>query len=405
MSKKTSKKNKKNEKKRKINFKLVGICAAALLLIVAVTSTCLIIRKKINDRTVRIAFYGLSDEIQTMLKEKIPQEEKVILRFDNLAERDFDAAVIKRKYDMLFTWRGEITDYLSESSEDIPQRILETIPRSLRNKKCIPILLDHCELAYRKDLIGNDTDNLPVSFRDFEGFLEYAKSKVFSPFFCSGAEDRILIDFLGALVQAKGGLASYNALIAELRQAETLQDILDKNLAGVTLREILDLLKSWPDQGYTHPDWYRGRGNDITYFAQSKQLAVFFTLLSEHRNISYNIVKDFESAKFGTDKNANNYGLIAPAVSAMLISNNSNCKRYLAEFFKEENQIYFSNKTMLAPVHYQAEAYDRQADDVRFWAASCAGGAVPDIFLAVYQRKTAALEKMAAEIRDYLKSL
>ena len=193
-------------------------------------------------------------------------------------------------------------------------------------------------------------------------------------------------------------------MISELRQAESLQDVIDKDLAGITLREILDMLKNWPSEGYTHPDWHKGRGNDLTYFAQEKQLSVFFTLLSEHRKISYNVVKNFVSAKSFSDKSANDYGIIAPAVSAMLISDNSNCKRYLAEFLSLDNQMDLSNKTMLAPVHYQAEAYDRQADDVRFWAASCAGGALPDIYNAVYQRKTAALEKMAADIREYVKT-
>ena len=60
-------------------------------------------------------------------------------------------------------------------------------------------------------------------------------------------------------------------------------------------------------------------------------------------------------------------------------------------------------KTMLAPVHYRAETYDIQADDVRFWAASCAGGAMPDPALSIYQRKPEALAEMAREIRSYLR--
>ena len=58
---------------------------------------------------------------------------------------------------------------------------------------------------------------------------------------------------------------------------------------------------------------------------------------------------------------------------------------------------------MLAPVHYRAQAYDRQADDVRFWAASCAGGAVPDLYLACFQRKSKELEKLCADIRNYVR--
>ena len=139
------------------------------------------------------------------------------------------------------------------------------------------------------------------------------------------------------------------------------------------------------------------------YFAEDGQLGSFFTLLSEHRKIPYNVIKNFESSLFPPDFSANDYGLIAPAVSAMLLSDNSNCKRYLAAFFTEETQTEFSDKTSLAPVHYRAQAYDRQADDVRFWAASCAGGALPDLYYAVYQRKPEELKKICGEIRGYVR--
>ena len=59
--------------------------------------------------------------------------------------------------------------------------------------------------------------------------------------------------------------------------------------------------------------------------------------------------------------------------------------------------------TNLAPVHYTATADDIQADDVRFWAASCAGGAVPDLYLAVYQRDAARLHSICSEIKAILR--
>jgi hypothetical protein len=87
----------------------------------------------------------------------------------------------------------------------------------------------------------------------------------------------------------------------------------------------------------------------------------------------------------------------------MLLSDNSNAKRYIANFFTEETQTEFSDKTNLAPVHSRAQAYDRQADDVRFWAASCAGGAVPDLYLAAYQRRPEELKKLCGEVRSYVR--
>ena len=141
-SKKSSKKSKKNAKasfisRIKITKKKLLIIIAALCGVILITGTIIGVRaykKNIADRTVRIAFYGLSEEVCNLLKEKIPVEENIILNFDVISEGAFDTAVVKQKYDMLFTWKGEITESLSPSSEEIPARIFEAIPRSLRSK-------------------------------------------------------------------------------------------------------------------------------------------------------------------------------------------------------------------------------------------------------------------------------
>ena len=411
MSKKTGKKNKKSKKavsRKPINKKMIiyGLSAfCALLLIIGICVGVKISRKRKADRTVRIAFYGLSQDMTDLLKAQIPQEENIILDFDVISDGDFDLQIVKDKYDMLFTWRGEITDSLSTVAEDIPPKVLETMPNSLRNKKCVPVILDHCEFAFSKPVMTRLEREVPQTASSFTDYLIASKGLVFSPFFCNGAENRTLIDFVGAQVMSKGGLSSYKKLIEELRKAESLEEVIDSNLnaSGLTLRSILDELKTWPKEGLTHPAWYNGQGNDLLYFAQEKQISCFFTLLSQHRKIPYNVIKDYESSLVPLSDSAENYGLIAPAVSVMLLSDNANCKRYITAFFTEDAQSYFSDKTNLAPVHYRAECYDRQADDVRFWAASCAGGAVPDLYLAVYQRKSKELEKMCSEIRGYIR--
>ena len=412
-TKKISKKTRKameaaSARRAKISKKTLLNIAAVLCGIVLVVGICIgvhVIKKRRADRTVKVAFYGLSEDMCTMLKEKIPQEENIILEFDVISENAFDAGLVKDKYDMLFTWRGQITDSLQASAEDIPQRVLETMPTALRNKKCVPILLDHCELAYYTKTLKETGLEIPASFKDYQAFLNAAKSKVFSPYFCNGAEDRIMIDFIGALVMAQGGLKAYNKLIDELRINNSLDAVLDVKLdeKECTLRSILDMLKNWPKEGLTHPSWYNGRGNDLLFFAEDAQLGSFFTLLSEHRKIPYNVIKNYESAMFPVNVSPANYGLIAPALSGMLLSDNSNAKRYIANFFTEETQTEFSDKTNLAPVHSRAQAYDRQADDVRFWAASCAGGAVPDLYLAAYQRRPEELKKLCGEVRSYVR--
>lgn len=409
MAKKNSKKmNKKTEQSQKRNkiIKLVAIIVVALAVVISgITATVSTIKKKKAEKTVRIAFYGLSEEYVNILKEKIPVEDKIILKMDVLSEGAIDLAAIKEKYDMLFTWKGEVTDSLEASSEDIPAKIVETMPTSLRNKKCVPILLDHCELAYSKTVVQNTTENLPSSFPTFLNYLSQAKNQVFSPFFCAGADDRILTAFVGSLIEAMGGIKAYKNLIAELKNGTEFEELLDKDLGSpnVTLRSVLDMLKSWPKEGLTHPAWFNGQKNDLIYFAEENHIGVFFTFLSDHRNIQYGTISKFESFVVPPASSTIEYGIIAPAISCMLLTDNSNCKRYLGEFFTEDAQMELSNLTKLAPVHSRAQAYDRQADDVRFWAASCPGGALPDLYLAVYQRNPTAFAEFARNIRSSIK--
>ena len=409
MAKKNSKKmNKKTEQSQKRNkiIKLVAIIVVALAVVISgITATVSTIKKKKAEKTVRIAFYGLSEEYVNILKEKIPVEDKIILKMDVLSEGAIDLAAVKEKYDMLFTWKGEVTDSLEASSEDIPAKIVETMPTSLRNKKCVPILLDHCELAYSKTVVQNTTENLPSSFPTFLNYLSQAKNQVFSPFFCAGADDRILTAFVGSLIEAMGGIKAYKNLIAELKNGTEFEELLDKDLGSpnVTLRSVLDMLKSWPKDGLTHPAWFNGQKNDLIYFAEENHIGVFFTFLSDHRNIQYGTISKFESFVVPPASSTIEYGIIAPAISCMLLTDNSNCKRYLGEFFTEDAQMELSNLTKLAPVHSRAQAYDRQADDVRFWAASCPGGALPDLYLAVYQRNPTAFAEFARNIRSSIK--
>lgn len=409
MAKKNSKKmNKKTEQSQKRNkiIKLVAIIVVALAVVISgITATVSTIKKKKAEKTVRIAFYGLSEEYVNILKEKIPVEDKIILKMDVLSEGAIDLAAIKEKYDMLFTWKGEVTDSLEASSEDIPAKIVETMPTSLRNKKCVPILLDHCELAYSKTVVQNTTENLPSSFPTFLNYLSQAKNQVFSPFFCAGADDRILTAFVGSLIEAMGGIKAYKNLITELKNGTEFEELLDKDLGSpnVTLRSVLDMLKSWPKEGLTHPAWFNGQKNDLIYFAEENHIGVFFTFLRDHRNIQYGTISKFEAFVVPPASSTIEYGIIAPAISCMLLTDNSNCKRYLGEFFTEDAQMELSNLTKLAPVHSRAQAYDRQADDVRFWAASCPGGALPDLYLAVYQRNPTAFAEFARNIRNFIK--
>lgn len=402
--------SKKNNKKRNSqNKKIVLIVVAAIvvfsLLVVSVTAITNAINKKRRDKTVKVAFYGLSQEYCDALMERFPKEEGISLAFEVLSDGPLDLGFIKNKYDMIFTWKGEVTDALEETAEELPGKILEVIPSSLQNKKCAPILLDNCEIAYNKEIVEKLGNSIPNNYPDFLNFLNDAKAYVFSPFFCSGADDRVITAFIGNIIEVLGGVDSYNLFIDEIKKGTSFEDLLDVQLskAGLSLRSVLDPLKSWPGQGYTHPSWYNGTGNDLLYFAEENHTAAFFTFLHEHRQIQYNTISRYEAFLLPPASSTIKYGIIAPAISVMVISENTNAKRYVLEFFTEDAQMGLSDITRLAPVHSRAQAVDRQADDVRYWAAASPGGALPDVALAAFQRNPAALKEFAAKIRNYIK--
>lgn len=397
--------NKKTSKGTRI-FAVICVSVVALVaLIWSITAVVSSIKKKNADKTVRIAFYGLSEELYTLLEERIPKEEKINLKCDILSDGALDLGALKEKYDMIFTWKGEVTDSLEESSEDIPKNILENLPSTLQNKKCVPILLDHCEFTYNIDIITKTTESIPSNFAAFLNYLNQSKGYAFSPFFCHGGDDRVLCAFIGSLVEAQGGFDAYSQLISELRKGTDFETLLDVELnsAGFTLRSVLNMLKTWPKEGYTHPGWFNGSGNDLENFAEKDYIAVFFTYLSEHRKIPYKTISKYEASYLPLMSYTSKFGIIAPSISAMLLSENENAKRYLSVFFTQEAQEELSLQTKLAPVHSRAQACDRQADDVRYWAASCPGGALPDLYLAVFQRKPAKMSEFAANCRSFVR--
>ena len=66
-------------------------------------------------------------------------------------------------------------------------------------------------------------------------------------------------------------------------------------------------------------------------------------------------------------------------------------------------QTLLSQHTKLAPASSRAEAHDVQADDVRFWAASCTDGPIPELGQAAFASQTQ-MAALAEEIRAYMES-
>lgn len=357
--------------------------------------------KKQIDKSFDIAFLNLPENIENSIKEFFPTNPDIVLKFHTIQNSNLNSK--KKNFDLLFTWDGEISNSLIQKSELLTNRVLQNIPISLRNSKKFPILLDNYELSFLKEPITKHNLQIPYTYDDFIDYLYELKKYVFTPFFCEGGNDRTLFALIGSIVQAVGGFDSYSIFQEQLKKQNSLEQIFDIQLAeNFCLRNILDDFKDMVQNGLIHPLWYIAKKNDVLTFAESNQIGVIYMSLSEHRTFPYKIITKYESTSFPSNVSPEFFGLISPSVICMQFGENMNNYDFLNYISQTEFQDNLTMKTFLAPTNYHAECFDRQADDVRFWAASCKYGSIPDISLACFQTNPDKMNKFANEIRDYL---
>ena len=123
--------------------------------------------------------------------------------------------------------------------------------------------------------------------------------------------------------------------------------------------------------------------------------------LLEYRTLPLSTLHQYESSFFSVDAAVTNHSLIAPAVVLIFYSKNPLFSDAIRFLISVQAQEALSNETKLAPASSRAAAYDRQADDVRYWAASYAGGPAPDLMNAAFTSPHQA-DSFAGEIRKYL---
>ena len=385
--------------------KIILIILICILVVSISAGVIYFVSKKNSDKTVNVAFYGLPQDICKSIQEEFTNDLKLRVQFDILADDNLDLGVVTKKYDMFFAWNGEVTQTLSSSAEKIHSKIMENIPISLRNEYCVPVLLDHYEIAVNKEIVEKIQINPEESFQSFTDFLHESSKYVFSPFFTDGGNDEVLLSLVGSFTESLGGSEAYRNLINQMQTYDKLDDFVDTGLndSGFSLSDVLNMIKIWPKEELLHPQWTVANKKDLEIFSEQNQIAAFYINLSEHRKIPFHVINKFTAIKMPVADENTPHCIIAPAVCCVLITDNSNAKNYLKTLLNLECQTRLSDKTMLAPVHYRAEAFDSLSDDVRFWAASCEDGVMPNLTTAVYQRKQNKIKEIANEIRAYLK--
>ena len=371
-------------------------------------------QKANNAKNLDVAFYKVPKELVQEIQTRITNSYDGRITFTDISDTDFNEREISRKYKLLFSRTGYVTSRMEKYAADLPIEWYNGMPSSLRRSKSVgkvlPIVLDHYEVAYFRNGMEKARLDFPTSINELQDYLTAMKAYTFSPFFCAGGDDDVLLAFIGALAEGYGGSKSYDKLIELLLKKPSLAQTIDQNIASsgrksdvLTLRTILDMLRNWQNNGLVHPNWYVGLHGDLTAFMEDNQIAVMFTPLSSHRTIPYKLVKDFDADRMPVVSTKMDHGLIAPSYVVMKFTDYPYFDDILADLVTDESQTSLSMITKLGPVSSRAKVYDRQSDDVRFLAASCKDGPLPAFGDAVFQTNPEAKHKFAEEIRTYLR--
>ena len=369
-------------------------------------------QKANSAKNLDVAFYQLPKNLVDEIQKRVTSLYDGAITFTDISDLEFNEKDVAKKYELIFTKNGNATARLEKYAEDLPVEWYVGMPTSLRRSagKVLPFALDHYEMAYYKDGREKAGLDFPMSIPELQDYLKTMKGYVFSPFFCAGGEDEVLLALVGAFVEGFGGTASYNKAVSLLLKKPSLAQNIDEELSvsknssdKFTLRAILDMLRGWQNDGLVHPNWYAGKHGDLTAFMEDNQVGVMFTSLSVHRTIPYKSVRKFDADRVPVFTTRIDHGVIAPSYVAMKLTKYPYFDEILKDLVTDTSQKDLSMLSKLGPVSSRSQAYDRQADDVRFLAASCKDGPLPALGDAVFQTNPEAAHKFAEEIRTYLR--
>ncbi|MCI1209627.1 MAG: hypothetical protein LKF96_09310 [Treponema sp.] len=396
----------KNSRKLVKRFHLLpaGIIVAVIILVVVVSTN------RYTNKTVSVVFYNIPDTIQYELELRIKKLKSSGITFSTWPAEEKLTKQISKKYGLFFVWKGALADQFAEEAISPDTKLYHALPPSIARaglydgqQKMIPLLMDNYEIAFYRTYRNAAGLQIPETLNSFEDYLRTVKKHAEIPLVCAGSNDRTLLGFVSALTESVCGSEGYAALVGNVRETPSVDNVADATLSGsVSFRMVLDKIRSWQQEKLLMPQWYKLKEKDIDMYMKNHLTAAVFMPLSTHRTKQFVLIKYYDAARFPIDKTIANHAIVAPVIEGIMFRNKAGEQDILEQLLSADNQTQLSTKTMLAPVASRAAASDRQSDDVRYWAASCSDGPVAGLYDDAFTDDATAAE-FAAQIRDYVK--
>lgn len=361
-----------------------------------------------------IAFYRVPENLVTILTRAADD-------FASTAETDFafftldDSRPLKEQLDkqknrisILFTPAGQAAAGLASDVHAPAGRVRRLLPTTIRNAGAtgktpyaLPVLLDHFELAWSKEILARNNATEPKSIPEMLETAQKVKTRRVWPIICAGSRDRDLLLLVGTLLHTQYGLDAYMALVTEIRKGSTFETI----LAETNLDDVLETLLSWRRDRLLHPQWLEMTGVDLEAFMKFDNTAFVFLPLSARRELDPKIAEKYASIAVPPEVKASSYPLTAPVYAGLRLRNElfaDTAEQFLYSLVQEDMQSLLSRESGLAPSNAKTTVPDKQAYEVRYWAAA-SRVLVPDPVTAAVD-DPARLASFAEEIRTYIRN-
>lgn len=344
-----------------------------ILIIVAVIVTAILLTFLLligRATKIGIYFYDVEDFSKKQIITYFESLEKIKVQINDNLE----------KSDLIFSYTNPLLNSDNyKSINDVNVSVLPTSMRALgvtdnKNRIGLPLQLDHIELLFRKSLI--DFEDGKETFSTIGELEEILLSHVepgFYPLMIDGKSNSSLLDLIYLLTVSYYGAEGYFSLIEYIEDGST--DDLSQ------IEDVLNLLINWRKAGILHSEWLNFDSEVVLSFLKDELSIATILRLSEHRKLPLPILRQHEAIPFPLYKETIYASDIPmPTMFCSVLSDsklkNEKIDLLLSGLINNDFQKNLTFASGLGPVNSTSSVMDKQANDVRFWAAA-SGKIVP----------------------------
>ncbi|WP_147613762.1 hypothetical protein [Treponema pectinovorum] len=389
---------------KSFNFKKISTFSVLAVLLV-----CLVIFFAIwNSKTrLKVLFIDIPEPVQNSLTAQVSQLSKRKPVFKTFKGDLTSLKKSVKKSDIVFSYNGNAAEEVGNFAKEIPNSILQTVPENFLNGKrnSYPILLDHYGIFYYDKVRQAASIQYATGFSEFESYLKKVKTYAEIPLFVSGGRDSNLLAFVGAVIEGVFGSDSYLTFVDSLKNYKNMEDFLKIELSsGKTVKDAFDIILDFERKGYLHSAWLGAMPEELKNYTLDSRFAIAFTSLLNFRTLGSVLGQGFSMDRMPVLHTNLNHGLIAPAIQIFCTSDKKIAWQTVFAFSGIDVQNNISDTTMLALASAFAASYDKQADDVRFLAASCSAGPLCEPLVAAFELDEKRGKSFCKDLRSYFKN-